>query len=250
MLTFRTIGDWSEGDVAVAWTDDTRWRRPDVELQIDQAWAAAGARLGAALFDGPMCRLERFEATERALRLWVSPTSYKPFLGTNLMGRDVPPGARANPLGLSAALLTSDGWVMLGRRNAGVAYYPNRVHPFAGSLEPDEASNIFDGVRRELAEELRFAPGDVADMRCLGIVEDASLNQPEIIFSAQSTRTRAEVESMLDATEHHAAVAIEAAADGIDEALRDARLTPVAVGTLSLWGRFAFGAGWFERRRR
>ena len=27
---------------------------------------------------------------------------------------------------------------MLGRRNASVAYYPGRVHPFSGSLEPQE----------------------------------------------------------------------------------------------------------------
>ncbi len=249
MLTFRAIGDWSEGDVAVAWTDDRRERIPDVEVQIDFAWDAARARLGTKLFDGPMCRLERLEVTVPSLRLWVSPTSYKPFLGTNLMGRNLPPAALANPLGLSAALVTSDGWLMLGQRNASVAYYPNRIHPFAGSLEPADASNVFAGMGRELAEELHFTDGDVADMHCLGIIEDASLKQPEIIFSARSTRTRAEVESMLDATEHHGCVAIEAASDRVKSTMGDARLTPVAVGTLALWGRVTFGDAWFERRR-
>lgn len=249
MLTFRAIGDWSEGDVAVTWTDDSRERIPEVECEISLAWDAAGARLGDKLFDGPMCRLERCEASPKQLRLWVSPTSYKPFLGTNLMGRNVPPDARANPLGLSAALLTSDGWLMLGRRNANVAYYPNRIHPFAGSLEPADASNVFTGVRRELAEELHFTERDVAETRCLGIVEDASLKQPEIIFSVRSTRTRAEVESMLDATEHHGCIAIQAAADRVESITSDTRLTPVAVGTLALWGRIAFGHAWFERRR-
>jgi hypothetical protein len=32
--------------------------------------------------------------------------------------------------------------------------------------------------------------------------------------------------------------------------IRDPRLTPVAVGTLALWGRVAFGADWFDEQRR
>lgn len=249
MLTFRAIGEWSESDVSVAWTGDTRERIPEVEAQIERAWTNARKRLGAKLFDGPMCRLERFEATERALRLWVSPTSYKPFLGTNLTNSHVAPAALANPLGLSAALTTADGWLMLGRRNASVAYYPNRVHPFAGSLEPAEVSKVFEGLRRELREELHFESTDLAELRCLGIVEDASLRQPEIIFCARSMRTRAAVESMLDATEHHACVAVRAMMDAVDALMGDALLTPVAVGALALWGRRVFGAEWFDERR-
>src|SRR5688500_85996 len=130
-----------------------------------------------------MCRLERCEASPEALRLWVSPTSYKPFLGTNLTGVDVLASALANPLGLSAALVTSDGWLMLGRRNTSVAYYPNRTHPFAGSLEPGELTDVFKGVLRELDEELGLSEREVAEIRCLGLIEDAKLRQPEIVFS-------------------------------------------------------------------
>ena len=251
MITFREIGQWLPGQVVVAAAPSTRVVLPHVEQAIDRAWADASARLGDKLFDGPMCRLERCEATPAALRLWVSPTSYKPFLGTDLTGgRDVPTEARANPLGLSAALATADGFLMLGRRNANVAYYPNRVHPFAGSLEPDETSNVFHGVLRELAEELGFTSDDVGEMRCLGIIEDAGLLQPEVIFSASSSRTRREVESTVDGAEHHACVAIEASARSITDAMRDTRLTPVAVGTLALWGRVAFGEEWFDAQRR
>ncbi|MGB7160253.1 MAG: hypothetical protein WBD40_19455 [Tepidisphaeraceae bacterium] len=249
MLTFRAIGDWSEAEVSARWATDTRRRIPEVESQIERAWTSASARLGSGLFDGPMCRLEQLDATTCSLRLWVSPTSYKPFLGTNLMNPDVPPAAMANPVGLSAALVTSDGWLMLGRRNASVAYYPNRVHPFAGSLEPREAPNVFDGIRRELAEELRFTPGDVSELRCLGLIEDARLRQPEIVFSVRSMRTRAHVEAMLDTGEHHASVAVEGTPCGVEAFMRDSLLTPVAVGTLALWGRIAFGDAWFVARR-
>jgi 8-oxo-dGTP pyrophosphatase MutT (NUDIX family) len=150
---------------------------------------------------------------------------------------------------LSAALITGDGWVMLGRRNASVAYYPNRIHPFAGSLEPGDLSNVFGGVQRELREELQLTKTDIAELRCLGVVEDARLAQPEIIFAAKSTRRRDEIELMLDDAEHHACVAVEVEPDRVTTLMRDARLTPVAVGTLLLWGRIAFGEAWFETTR-
>ena len=222
---------------------------PDVESAIERAWSEASARLGVKLFDGPMCRLERCEASPDALRLWVSPTSYKPFLGTNLTGVDVPASTLANPLGLSAALVTNDGWLMLGRRNASVAYYPNRIHPFAGSLEPGELANVFKGVLRELEEEIGLGERDVAEMRCLGLIEDAKLRQPEIIFAVRAKRTRAEIESNLDAAEHHAAVAVQAQPRDVEAMMRDALMTPVAVGTLALWGRVAFGDAWFASIR-
>ena len=249
MVIIRETGRWSPGQVIATEVASTRAIVGEVELAIDRAWAVASARLGSKLFDGPMLRLERCGASDDALRLWVSPTSYKPFLGTNLENPDVAERARANPIGLSAALVTSDGWLMLGRRNASVAYYPNRIHPFAGSLEPAEMSDVFDGVMRELEEELRFTPSDVAELRCIGLIEDARIRQPELIFSATSKRTRADVESMMDAGEHHACVAVAVTPEALEEAMRDALLTPVAVGTLLLWGRIAFGDAWFERQK-
>jgi hypothetical protein len=104
-------------------------------------------------------------------------------------------------------------------------------------------------VRRELEEELRFTPADVADARCIGLIEDGSLRQPELVFAVRSTRSRREVEAMVDAGEHHACVAVEATREGLEVVMRDPLLTPVAVGTLALWGRGAFGDAWFVAHR-
>src|SRR5688572_13684152 len=130
-------------------------------------------------------------------------TSYKPFLGTNLTHPELAdrhgPAILANPVGVSPALITADGWLMMGRRNASVAYYPNRVHPFAGALDPADP-DPFAAIGRELAEELGFTEDDIAidGMHCTGIAEDVSIRQPELIFSVVSTRTRNEIESKLD----------------------------------------------------
>lgn len=251
MFDLRLSGDWAEGRVVARWTHSTFAPTPEVAELIERTWAEQSARPGVHLFDGPMCRLEGAGAGhDGALELALSRTGYKAFVGTNYHnaaaivarhGR----AALANPVGLSCGLLSADGFLILGRRNARVAYYPERVHPFAGALEPPaeagDAPDVFAEVRRELAEELGLAAADVVELRCLGIVEDRSLMQPEMVFVARARLACAEVEARLDAAEHRACVAIEATADGFERALRDAaQFTPVGVGTVRLV------AGWLD----
>lgn len=251
MLTFHAIGDWPPGRVRLTGSDRSSRRiDPDVERKIDDAWARVTARPGVHLFDGPMCRIEAFDASADVLHLSLSPTSYKPFVGTNLVnpqladthGRDV----MANPVGVSALLETADGYYVLGRRNASVAYYPERVHPFAGALEPRDGVDPFAAVYRELSEELSLSRPEVVDLRCTGLVEDRALRQPELIFLARTTLPRADVERRVDRDEHHASCALEQVPSEVLEWTADHALTPVAVASLLLAGRLRFGEPWFN----
>ena len=251
MLTVLKSGDWGPGDVDVLWVPNTRRVVPEVEALIDRAWQAALARPGAHLFDGPMCRLEQREVSPdgRRLRLALSLTTYKPFFGTNMSHPELAdrygPEVMANPVGVSPALETVDDFLLLGRRNAAVAYYPNRVHPFAGALEPRDGGDVFAAVRRELREELSLDGTDVAEVRCTGLVWEAALRQTEMIFRARSTLSREQVVTRLDRQEHGSAYVIRATQEGVTSALTDAMLTPVAIASLLLWGRSRFGDEWF-----
>jgi 8-oxo-dGTP pyrophosphatase MutT (NUDIX family) len=201
-----------------------------------------------------MCRLESWQAETECLRLNLSRTTYKRFLGTNLTHPDLADrfGQQilANPVGVSPALLTVDNFLMMGRRNATVAYYPDRIHPFAGALDPED-TDPFAAVRRELREELAFADEDVADIHLTGIAEDLSIRQPELIFLARTRRTRTQVESALDRTEHHATWAAPATQEGVEAALRsDDSFTPVALASLLLYGRIAFGDAYLSHHGR
>jgi hypothetical protein len=252
-VDFELIGDWDEGSVDIRWSDDKRPRIAEIEEAIESAWGSAMQRpkegLGVKLFDGPMCRLESAAGGER-LQLTLSPTSYKAFLGTNLTHPEFAElyGSHvlANPVGLSCALVSSDDYVLLGRRNPKVAYYPGRIHPFAGALEPSPEVSVFDEVRRELAEELGFTVGETREISCLGLVRDGSLLQPELVFRAISTQSRGEIEARVLADEHEGALAVASTAEAVSAAALDPRLTPVAVGALLLFGRGRFGEPWFD----
>lgn len=255
MLIFHVTGNWTEGQVQISWACGTRDTIPDVERVIERTWSDALRQPGIHLFDGPMCRLESWSASPESLRLNLSRTSYKAFFGTNMrnprLADEYGPAVLANPVGVSPALVSSDGYLMLGRRNASVAYYPHRLHPFAGAIEPREDLDVFAEVRRELREELSFDDTDVTDMRCTGIVEDVALRQPELIFAARAARTRAQIESQVDRTEHGGSWSIPATRDALERALdAPGEFTPVAIASMLLWGRLSFGDDWFTRRSR
>lgn len=251
MLRFHSVGDWRPDQVRVRWVESARRVVPEVERMIEEAWQAALKRPGVNLFDGPMCRMEGWEASPDLFSLALSVTSYKPFLGTNLAhpelaeryGREV----MANPVGVSPALHTADDFLLLGRRNSSLAYYPNRTHPFAGALEPKDGGDLFAAVRRELSEELSFSDRDIAEIRCTGIAEDRALRQPELLFRVRSTLTRRQIEAQVHADEHGDSVAVPATPDAVAKVVLQPELTPVAVASLLLWGRVTFGPNWFQR---
>lgn len=246
MIRICATGEWSQQQVTVETVPSTHSVPVDVQQAIGEAWEKASARPGVNLFDGPMVRWEGWKATPQRLVLRLSRTSYKAFLGTNMMNPQLDRALLANPVGLSAALTTVDDRLVLGRRNASVAYYPERIHPFAGALEPRDAANVFDGLRRELHEELALEAAELADIRCIGIVEDDALRQGELIFGVRTTLGHETLRSRVDQTEHRASVAI--GREEIEAVLAQAeQLTPVCAGTVLLWGRWVMGEDWFEQ---
>src|SRR4051794_7796897 len=144
ILRIHHAGDWRPDQVRTSWSPSTYSAPPDVQRMIDDAWTRAMVEPNRQLFDGPMCRSEGWVISDGGSRVDValSRTSYRVFWGTNIMHPELAErhGAKvmANPVGVSPALETSDGYLLFGRRNAMVAYYPSRVHPFAGCLEPGD----------------------------------------------------------------------------------------------------------------
>jgi 8-oxo-dGTP pyrophosphatase MutT (NUDIX family) len=257
ILRFHAIGDWEPALVRSAWVPSSHELPPEAADAVEQAWSNAKSRPGVNLFDGPMCRLESWQLQDGRLELAMSRTSYKLFWGTNISNPQLAdqygPQLLANPVGVSTLLETADGHLLLGRRNASVAYYPNRIHPFAGSLEPEDTEptaatngpSPFAAVRRELAEELGLTDQEISQVSCTGIAEDLKLRQPELIFRAKTSLTRLAVESQVDRNEHVDGIAIPAERLAIETAIGDASFTPVAVASLLLWGRIEYGEGWF-----
>jgi 8-oxo-dGTP pyrophosphatase MutT (NUDIX family) len=251
LLNLLVIGSWRHGQVHTKQTNSTRLITPHIESQIARRWDDAIKSPAICLFDGPMCRLEDFNATPDRLELALSQTSYRIFFGTNMSSKVAQMNRRccANPLGVSAGLISGDGRIIFGHRSSTVAYYPNRIHPFAGTFEPQDQANVFAAVRRELKEELALDETSVLENVCAGLVEDQALCQPELVFIARTRLFAHQLQRQLDPAEHRTLWSIRADASAIDQALTDTSpMTPVAVATLLLMGRDLAGDQWFDSR--
>jgi hypothetical protein len=251
MLRFLHARRYAESKVRVDWVESTRRVVPEVEAMIDAAWRETNARPGVSLYDGPVCRFEGFDVVGDVLRVRLSRTSYRVLVGTNFAhpeladtrGEDV----MANALGVSCGLLSGDGHLVMGRRNGSVAYYPHRVHPFAGSVEIAPVIDLAANARRELGEEAKLDATDLTDIALLCLAEDRLLRHPEAIFLARTPLSRAEIERRVDPAEHHDAWSCRATSEGLSTAvLADADLTPIARAVCLAYGRQVFGEAWFE----
>ncbi len=90
-------GGWPREAVTATWVPSTLELTAADEAAIAARWAqrqAAGA--GISLFDGPMGRLETWQADAAGLRLTLSRTSYRVFLGTNVDHPGHPRARRAD----------------------------------------------------------------------------------------------------------------------------------------------------------
>jgi hypothetical protein len=260
------IGQFQRGDVRVAWREESREIPPALERHIEETWLAEAARAAkddVLLYDGQLCRLIEFEASAGRLSLTLGRTSYKEFLATNLMGAHLlyTHGADvlANPLGVSTAVTTSDGFLLLGRRSQKVVYNPGRIHPIGGIVEagqsPSGLPDPFESILQELRTEANVTPDLIGEVMCLGLVRDKRIIQPELVFDAtlkvDAPALRKLASQAAEAQEHDNLILLMNYPSSVVTFMENHSevLTPVATATLLLHGLRHWGSGWFTSAR-
>lgn len=245
-VSIYASGTWQPSQVITRDVASTQVIPEHVHQEINREWDQAISRAGRLLFDGPMSRFEGLDVSDHQFTLFLSTTSYRPFYVLHMVRRDLlgegPFGGvvAAQPIGVSCLIISQDNDVLLGRRGERVAYYPSRIHPFAGSLEPADGGNLFATLYRELEEELALKPEDIAAPRLIGLISDRTLRQPEVILCCQTHLTTADVRARVDPSEHDALVAVPNRPADIQKLLNtETALTPVCRGSLILLGENA-----------
>lgn len=258
----EVFGEFSSSQVRVVWRDEPRPSHTALDALISETWARRRKeceQAGTMLFNGRLVRYLRHRIERGVVTIEAGPTDFREFIGTNWLNH-----ARAdefgwelfsNPIGTSATLITSDGWLLYGRRSRQVACHAGYLHPFGGTLEPrdrrqDGSLDAFASILRELDEELGIRPDELEDLLCLGLIRDCRIRQPELVFDARARPTRSDIAGRLrteDPDQEHVAVAAcRDHPDAILPFIRSTRpISPVAVGALCLHGRRRFGNPWY-----
>lgn len=255
-------GPFAPEKIAQTWAGTPRATAPVVEEMIERTWeteASLSRQEGRRLFDAPVGRMIGAEVLDGQLSFRLGQTTYREFLGTNLFHASevarVDRACLADALGISAIVMTSDGYAVVGRRSRKVVFHPEHLHTFGGLLEEaDRRGNSYDipgSVFRELEEEVGITRGDVRTMVITGLVRDRTILQPELLFDVWVSATRGEVQAKFSDGRDDEHAGIEFISDdpeGLLIFLRSApRITPVGQAALLLHGRHQWGETWFEK---
>lgn len=193
MLEFETLarGYYRPDQLHIAY--DSTLRMPitsDIQAWMDDLWTdkLAQARLqGTRLFDAPLFRLISASATDDELQLVLGDTSYKEYVTTRTpeFAQQHPRDALSNAIGVCSVVETSDGSILLDKRQ-GVDVYVGRYHVIGGFferlLDGNAQPNPFAAINREIREETGIQVADMDTQHCLGVVYDLTTPHTEICF--------------------------------------------------------------------
>jgi hypothetical protein len=263
-FVIQAVGPFPANSLAPNWTGQPRETTAAIEECIARIWETQSALAeveGRQLFNGELVRMIRAEVRGEALHLELGPTCYRDFLGTNLYAaqatRRLDSGFLADALGISATILTRDGFLVYGRRNRTVAFHGGYLHTFGGLVEKSDlgAGDVCDllgAIHRELGEELHLSSDDLRDTVITGLVRDRSILQPELLFDVSTTLSRRELvdrfNTIVEGQEHAGIEFVADEPDSIVPFLRQsAPVAPIAAAAMLLHGRIAWGEGWYEQ---
>ncbi|MBN2715861.1 MAG: NUDIX hydrolase [Deltaproteobacteria bacterium] len=252
------IGRFDSGQISARLTDRIQTLPPELVPGVTARWQQQlrlAQSSGNSLFDGEMLRMDsvlmrQSDDGARFLDVRLSRTQYKTFVGTNLAlsscDFEIPHAHLANPLGLSAVIVSSDSKLMLGKRGKGTFLYSGYWHTFGGMAvmgDVDDGGDVslFQVVRRELYEELGLTDSEITAQWCLGMVRDRTILQPEMIFEvhvspdAAALRMRVQSGKARHDDEHDELIAIENSLASVNSFVtaNQAAITPVAMAALA-----------------
>ena len=259
-------GRFAPGQIHVRWSDQPRPSNPEVDGIIEQTWRDQKAKAALSerrLYDGRLCRLIECAAGNGTIEMTLGPVSFREFLGTNLTHAHIRytagPEVLGDALGVSAAVTTQDGYIVMGLRSDRVAYHAGRIHPIGGVVEPSDppgaAPDPFETITNELSEELGLSRQSLGKTLCLGLVRDKHIVQPELIFDIQAAMDVKDIlahrAGAVDACEHKDIIPVRNHPAAVVTFMenRSTELTPLGLATLLLHGLQAWGTGWFAAAR-
>jgi len=260
-------GSFPPGHVLVDYTQQARPTTPAIELMINEAWERTRvecSQRNAICYDGFLVRWISHGICDGKLHITAGPTGFKDCVGTNYYNghrvSDIGYDHFSNPIGSTATVISSDGWLIYGRRSQRVVYHAGYLHTFGGALEkadlqPDGQIDVFAAITRELSEELSLEPHEIESMICLGIIHDREIWQPELLFDvhvrldADTIKARLTGEQALE--EHQAIETLLDTPDAVVPFIRQAvPIAPVCVGAICLHGLCRWGQEWYKETRK
>lgn len=215
-------------------------------------WETQLALPNRHLFNGALCRLEKFSQNNGALQLSLSRTCYRDLLfsnaNTNELLLALGESGPVRALGISAVIETADGFLLLIRRSENVGEFPGGLDVVGGHVHPDDhfrngVLDVFFAIADEVHAELGIPFHLLDDFVCCGLGENWRHRKPELAFFLVLPLTMNEVQQLApsarEADELTDLFAVRAEKASLLRFIAEnaAHITPSAHGCLQIYGK-------------
>jgi 8-oxo-dGTP pyrophosphatase MutT (NUDIX family) len=168
-----------------------------VDQKRQATWDAFRAKHPTA-FDGALLRMANHRVEAGRLIIDAHRTSYSAYVTTRHPEfADEHPGAeRADPLGMTAIVLTKDSAVIVTKRSLSADQNPGALYLIGGYAEPLEKGktvDLFSEVAREVMEEIAVKDLNRSTSFAIGIAYDPVFCHPELFLLTVSQSTFSEI---------------------------------------------------------
>jgi len=198
-------GSWTTSQVQITYRSTEYIFPADFARRAEAYWQELIAEGKRYLFNGALCRLEKFREENGSLHLSFSRTCYRDLLFSNAHTEElVAKLGEAGPvraLGISAVIETADGFLPIIRRSAHVGEGPGALDIIGGHIHPDEhfyagVPEVFVAIKDEIHAELGVPLDRLADCVCIGLTENFRHRKPELAFSVRLPVTMEQVRQL------------------------------------------------------
>ncbi len=253
-------GEFSRDQVIIEDSEDMLKLPDAAKDRVESAWQKRIGEVtsrGGKLFDNTIVALRGWEVRDGKLFLKLGRTTYKTLIGfmnDQTLKFDFPEFS-PNQLAATAFVETTDGFIALNERSQKVNQYPGWIGGYAGTVDLTQTdaegrANPFVTAEREIEEESHIPPETIIEIKALGFSKDLLTGQNEMIFSASTSLTRANIEEIQDGQdlEEGGTIFVPATAEDLrKKVLEYSKITTTDVlAPLVIYGRKKFGEEWFN----
>lgn len=159
------------------------------------------------LYDGTVFSLLDYSYDEHKLYCEIQKTSYKAFIGTNVenIAKITDKNSLANAIAACVVPITTDNYILVGKRNDKLAEGGAEWHIVGGTMEGFMQNGVimpenpYDLIYKELEEEISVGLDDIKTLTCIGFGRSLRNHKPEFLFVSYLTMTANELALMLSA---------------------------------------------------
>lgn len=160
-------------------------------------WEALRSKRPAA-FDGALLRMASHQFEGGRLIVSANRTSFSAYVATRHPAFSVehPDADRADPLGLTAVVLTADGHVIVTKRSLTADQNPGGLYLIGGYAEPgtyDGPVDLFKEAAREVEEEIAVFDINRSASFAIGLAYDTVFCHPELFLLMPSKSAAADI---------------------------------------------------------